>query len=150
MVKQNSRATLEPDELDKLGLPRRRHAELRVMAMPKDANPSGDIFGGWTMAHVDVAGAISAMRATGGRVVTVAVKSFAFKQPVAVGDLASFYAKVIGTGTTSVTVDVEVYSQRWATVGSVVKVAEAVLTYVAVDASGRKRSVQPLAEDADG
>jgi len=141
MVKQNRQATSELEELDKQGLPRNRHAELRVMAMPKDANPAGDIFGGWTMSNVDVAGAISAMRATGGRVVTVALKSFAFKQPVAVGDLVSFYAKVIGTGTTSVTVEVDVYSQRWATVGVVVKVAEALLTYVAVDAEGRKRPV---------
>lgn len=141
MVKQNRQAISEPEELDKQGLPRNRHAELRVMAMPKDANPAGDIFGGWTMSNVDVAGAISAMRATGGRVVTVALRSFAFKQPVAVGDLVSFYAKVIGMGTTSVTVEVEVFSQRWATVGVVVKVAEALLTYVAVDAQGRKRPV---------
>jgi acyl-CoA thioesterase YciA len=146
MMKQIRRAPDEPNELDKQGLPSNRHAELRVMAMPKDANPAGDIFGGWTMANVDVAGAISAMRATGGRVVTVALNSFEFKHPVAVGDLASFYGKVIATGTTSVTVEVHVFSQRWATVGTVVKVAQAVLTYVAVDAEGRKRSIAPRKE----
>ena len=92
---------LATTRLDENGLPRYRQAELRVVAMPKDANPAGDIFGGWIMSHVDVAGGIAAMRAARGRVVTVAVNSFTFKQPVAIGDLVSFYAKVIRTGTTS-------------------------------------------------
>ena len=127
------------EEVDENGLPRYRQAELRVVAMPKDANPSGDIFGGWIMSHVDVAGGIAAMRAARGRVVTVAVNSFTFKQPVAIGDLLSLYAKVIRIGSTSVTVDVEVVSQRWAEFGRTLKVTEAVLTYVAVDAQGNKR-----------
>ncbi|MET1084371.1 MAG: acyl-CoA thioesterase [Burkholderiales bacterium] len=117
--------------------------------MPKDANPAGDIFGGWIMSHVDVAGGIAAMRAARGRVVTVAVNSFTFKQPVAIGDLVSFYAKVIRTGTTSVTVDVEVVSQRWAEFGRIMRVTEAVLTYVAVDAKGNKRPLEGTAGAGD-
>jgi acyl-CoA thioesterase YciA len=132
------------EEVDENGLPRYRQAELRVVAMPKDANPSGDIFGGWIMSHVDVAGGIAAMRAARGRVVTVAVNSFTFKQPVAIGDLLSLYAKVIRIGSTSVTVDVEVVSQRWAEFGRTLNVTEAVLTYVAVDAQGNKRRVNTL------
>jgi len=137
---QNRTRPIE-EELDALGLPAKRHAELRVVAMPADANPNGDIFGGWIMSHVDMAGGIAAMRMARGRVATVAVKSFVIKQPVSVGDLVSFYAKVIGTGTTSVTVDVAVFSQPWADLRRVVKVTEAVVTYVAIDAQGNKRPV---------
>jgi acyl-CoA thioesterase YciA len=149
MAQQNSTSTFGDDELDENGLPRYRQAELRVVAMPKDANPAGDIFGGWIMSHVDVAGGIAAMRAARGRVVTVAVNSFTFKQPVAIGDLVSFYAKVIRTGTTSVTVDVEVVSQRWAEFGRIMRVTEAVLTYVAVDAKGNKRPLEGTAGAGD-
>jgi acyl-CoA thioesterase YciA len=129
------------EELDALGLPAKRHAELRVVAMPADANPNGDIFGGWIMSHVDMAGGIAAMRQAHGRVATVAVNSFVIKQSVGVGDLVSFYAKVTRTGVTSVTVDVVAYSQPWADLKRVVQVADAVLTYVAVDAEGNKRPV---------
>ena len=85
---------------------------LRVMPMPADANIHGDVFGGWIMSQVDIAGAIPAVRRANGRVGTVAVNSFLFKQPVFVGDLLSFYARIIKTGTTSVTVTVEVYAER--------------------------------------
>ncbi len=129
------------EELDALGLPARRHAELRVVAMPADANPNGDIFGGWIMSHVDMAGGIAAMRRAHGRVATVAVNSFVIKQAVAVGDLVSFYAEVERTGTTSITVNVVAYSQPWADLKRVVKVADAALTYVAVDGKGSKRLV---------
>ncbi len=139
MTEERAIKIFADEEVDENGLPRYRQAELRVVAMPKDANPSGDIFGGWIMSHVDVAGGIAAMRAARGRVVTVAVNSFTFKQPVAIGDLLSLYAKVIRIGSTSVTVDVEVVSQRWAEFGRTLKVTEAVLTYVAVDAQGNKR-----------
>ena len=95
---------------------------LRMMPMPADANIHGDVFGGWIMAHVDIAGAIPAARRASGRVATVAVTSFLFKQPVFVGDLVSFYANIIKTGRTSVTVDVEVYVERNRLQKEVVKV----------------------------
>ena len=93
-------------------LPAGREPALRVMPMPSDVNVSGDIFGGWIMSHVDIAGAIPAMRAAFGRVATVAVNSFVFKQPVLIGDLVSFYAEVARVGRTSITVNVEVYAER--------------------------------------
>ena len=150
MAEQHSPMIFGDEELDENGLPRLRQAELRVVAMPKDANPAGDIFGGWIMSHVDVAGGVAAMRAARGRVVTVAVNSFAFKQPVAIGDLVSFYAKVVRTGSTSITVDVLVVSQRWAEFGRIMKVTEAVLTYVAVDANGNKRRLREEGASAAG
>lgn len=117
---------------------------LRVMPMPADANVHGDVFGGWIMAQVDIAGALPAMRRANGRVGTVAVNSFVFKQPVFVGDLLSFYAKIVKTGTTSVTVNVEVYAERNRLLTEVVKVTEATLTYVAVDNDRRPRPLPPL------
>jgi acyl-CoA thioesterase YciA len=141
MPTQEKRPRPIEEELDALGLPAKRHAELRVVAMPSDANPNGDIFGGWIMSHVDMAGGITAMRQAHGRVATVAVSSFVIKQSVSVGDLVSFYAKVIRTGTTSITVNVVAFSQPWADLKRVVKVTEAELTYVAIDDEGRKRPV---------
>ena len=85
---------------------------LRVMPMPADVNQNGDVFGGWIMAQVDVAGAIPAMRRARGRVATVSVNSFLFKQPVSVGDVVSFYAEIVETGRTSIKVNVEVYAER--------------------------------------
>lgn len=122
-------------------LPAGKEPTLRVVPMPADANPSGDIFGGWVMAQVDMAGSIPALRVARGRVATVAVNSFVFKQPVMIGDLVSFYAEVIKVGRTSITVDVQVYAQRNPAKVETVKVTEAVLTYVAVDAQGRPRAV---------
>ena len=122
-------------------LPAGKEPTLRVVPMPADANPSGDIFGGWVMAQVDMAGSIPALRVARGRVATVSVNSFVFKQPVMIGDLVSFYAEVIKVGRTSITVDVQVYAQRNPAKVETVKVTEAVLTYVAVDAQGRPRAV---------
>src|ERR1700676_4377539 len=93
-------------------LPGNKSPALRVMAQPSDANVHGDVFGGWIMAQVDIAGSIPAVQRAGGRVATIAVNSFIFKQPVFVGNLLSFYADVVKTGNTSVTVSVEVYAQR--------------------------------------
>lgn len=118
---------------------------IRVVAYPKDTNPAGDIFGGWLMSHVDMAGSIVASRRALGRVATVAVNEFVFKSPVYVGDLVSCYGKVIRVGTTSITVDVEAYVQRgWRSgerAGECVKVTEANLTYVAIDETGKPRPV---------
>ena len=115
-----------------VGLPAGKDPTLRVVPMPRDANQNGDIFGGWIMAQVDIAGSIPAVRLAKGRVATVAVNSFLFKQPVFVGDLVSLYAEVIRVGRTSITVNVEVYAQRKPEREEVVKVTEATLTYVAV------------------
>jgi acyl-CoA thioesterase YciA len=119
---------------------------LRVVPMPKDTNAAGDIFGGWIMSWVDIAGAIVAARRAKGRVTTVAVNAFQFRKPVYVSDVVSFYAYVERVGQTSITVDVQVYAQRgWHSTnqGERVMVTEAKLTYVALDANGQKRPVPP-------
>ena len=122
-------------------LPVGKEVTLRVVPMPANANQSGDIFGGWIMAQVDIAGSISVVRVARGRVATVAVNSFQFKQPVLVGDVVSFYAEVVRVGRTSITVNVEVYAQRRPEREQVVKVTEATLTYVAIDDNRRPRVV---------
>jgi acyl-CoA thioesterase YciA len=109
--------------------------------MPADANQHGDIFGGWIMAQVDIAGGTVAARLARGRVATVAVKEFVFKQPVQIGDVLSFFVDVQRMGNTSVTVTVEVYAERRPADPTVVKVTEATLTYVAIDRDGRPRAV---------
>ena len=118
-----------------------RIPELRVMTMPADLNGNGDIFGGWVMAQVDIAGAIPAMRRSRGRVATVSVNEFLFKQPISVGDVVSFYADIVKVGRTSITVNVQVYAERHPANPVVVKVTEATLTYVAIDGQGNKREV---------
>jgi len=125
---------------DSTVLPKGKEPTLRVVPMPSDANYSGDIFGGWIMSQVDVAGSIPAVRLARGRIVTIAVNSFLFKQPVMIGDLVSFYAEISRVGRTSITVDVEVYAQR-RSLHETVKVTEATLTYVAVDDQRRPRPV---------
>lgn len=122
-------------------LPLGREPTLRVIPMPADANHTGDIFGGWIMAQVDLAGAVPAMRLAQGRVATIAVNSFVFKQPVFVGDIVSLYSEVVRVGRTSITVSVEVYAHHRTAGDAGVKVTEAVLTYVAVDENRRPRVV---------
>ncbi len=113
---------------------------LRLFARPTDTNAAGDIFGGWIMSQVDLAGSIAAGRISRGRTVTVAVNSFHFKKPVYVGDLVSLYAKVLKVGNTSITVHVEVFAERDPSNIDIIKVTEANLTYVAVDKKGMPRS----------
>jgi len=126
-------------------LPSSEHpVTLRVMPQPSDANIHGDVFGGWIMAQVDIAGSIPATRRAGGRVATVAVNAFTFKQPVFVGDLLSFYAEITRTGRTSITVSVEVYAERQRLETEVVKVTEATLTYVATDENRHSRPLPPI------
>jgi acyl-CoA thioesterase YciA len=122
-------------------LPAERQPTIRVLAMPTDTNAAGDIFGGWIMSQVDIAGSIAAYRRAGGRVVTVAVNSFQFHQPVFVGDLISCYADVVRVGRTSLTVLVEVYAERSRGTEEAIKVTEATLTYVAVDLQRKPRPV---------
>lgn len=117
---------------------------LKVIPMPSDCNPYGHIFGGWVMAQVDLAGSVLPFRHVKGRITTVAVKEFVFKEPVRLGDLLSFYAEIIRIGTTSITVDVEVFAERIDSNGKHVKVTEATLTYVAVDENGKPKPVPKL------
>ena len=125
-------------------LPEREQPVLRIVPMPADTNAHGTIFGGWVMSQVDVAGSIPAWERAQGRIVTVAVNSFVFREPVFVGDVMSFYARVLKVGRTSLTVDVEVFAERRRDGRKqVVKVTEAQLTYVAVDDQRRPRVVPP-------
>jgi acyl-CoA thioesterase YciA len=122
-------------------LPPGRTPVLSVVPMPSDSNQHGDIFGGWIMSQVDIAGGVIAARRARGRVATVAVNAFTFKQPVMIGDVVLFYAEVVKVGRTSITVDVEVFAQRNPAVLETVKITEATLTYVATDESRRPREV---------
>jgi acyl-CoA thioesterase YciA len=122
-------------------LPSSKELVLKVIPMPADTNGNGDIFGGWVMAQVDLAGSVIPARIIQGRMATVAVKEFIFKQPVRVGDICSFFASVQRVGRTSITVDVEVFTESFRTQGKFVKVTEALLTYVAIDDEGRPRPI---------
>src|SRR5205814_9614864 len=130
-----------PSSLAPLKLPADRELVMRVMPMPADANGNGDVFGGWIRAQVDLAGSVLPSRIAKGRITTVAVNQFIFKQPVSIGDLLSFYATVERVGNTSVTVRVEVYAERNPADVQVVKVTEANLTYVAIDRDGKPRQI---------
>ena len=120
---------------------------IRVLAMPADTNPTGDIFGGWIMSQIDLAGGIVASRRARGRVVTVAMNAFEFHQPVFVGDLVSCYGRVVRVGRTSLTLHLEAYAERAADPGQVVRVTEATATFVAVDEQRRPRPVPPQEEE---
>lgn len=124
-------------------LPADRELVMRVMPMPADTNGNGAVFGGWIMAQMDLAGSVLPAKLSKGRVTTVAVNEFVFKQPVSVGDLLSFYAKVVRVGNTSMTVQIDVYAERNPADLHVVKVTEAVFTYVAIDGTGKPRSIPP-------
>jgi acyl-CoA thioesterase YciA len=126
---------------EKLFVPPEGALELRVVPMPSDVNGGGDIFGGWVMAQVDIAGGFAAQRRARGRVATVAVTSFIFKQPISVGDQVSFYTQIIRVGKTSIAVDVQVFAERNPEDPVIVKVTEAQLVYVALNADGSKRLV---------
>jgi acyl-CoA thioesterase YciA len=120
-------------------MPTDKELVLKVIPMPADSNANGDIFGGWVMAQVDLAGSVIPARMAKGRIATVAVNQFIFKQAVKIGDLLSFFAEVERVGTTSVTVKVEVYAQRMRQPEQTIKVTEANLTYVAIDMDGKPR-----------
>ena len=124
-------------------LPLDKELVLKVIPMPADCNANGDIFGGWVMAQVDLAGSVIPARYAGGRMATVAVNEFIFKQPVRVGDILSFYSELTRIGRTSMTVKVEVYAERFGSQGRYIKVTEASVTYVAIDDAGQPRPVPP-------
>ena len=128
----------------KVELPTDKELVLKVIPMPSDCNANGDIFGGWVMAQVDMAGAVIPARYTRGRMATVAVNQFVFKQPVRVGDILSFFSSVARIGRTSVTVLVEVYAERIHAQGHYLKVTEASVTYVAIDEQGQPRELAKL------
>ncbi len=128
-------------------LPTTRQPAIRVAAMPKDTNAGGSIFGGWIMSQIDTAGAIPALDRARGRVVTVAVNSIEFHEPVFVGDVISCYADIIKTGHTSITVKVEVFAERNPAKKETVKVTEAVLTYVALDENRKPRQLPKLEDE---
>ena len=123
-------------------LPEGSELVLRVMPMPADANANGDIFGGWIMAQVDIAGAILPARIARGRIATVAVNQFVFKQAVSVGDVVSLYGRVEKIGRTSITVHMEVWAERNPSQPQLFKVTEANITYVAIDLDGKPRPIQ--------
>ena len=122
-------------------LPTDQELVLKVIPMPADCNANGDIFGGWVMAQVDLAGAVLPARHARGRFATVAVNEFIFKQPVRVGDILSFFSRVVKLGNTSITVSVEVFAERWNEQGQYIKVTDATLTYVAIDKDGKPRAI---------
>ena len=124
-------------------LPHDKELVLKVIPMPADCNANGDIFGGWVMAQVDLAGSVLPARRAQGRMATVAVNEFIFKQPVRIGDLLSFYSEITRVGRTSITVRVEVYAERMRFQGAYTKVTEAQLTYVAIDENGKPRQLPP-------
>lgn len=130
-----------PLQTIKVELPTDKELVLKTIPMPADCNANGDIFGGWVMAQVDLAGAVLPARHVDGRMATVAVNQFVFKQPVKVGDILSFFAGVTHIGTTSITVQVEVYAERLRAQGHYIKVTQANLTYVAINDSGRPRAI---------
>ncbi len=115
---------------------------LRIFAMPKDANANGDVFGGWVMSQMDLAGAVPAVERAGGRIATVAVNAMRFHQPISVGDLVTCYADIAATGSTSITVKVETWAKRRLTAHQV-KVTEGTFVYVAIDENGAKRVLPP-------
>ena len=119
---------------------------LRTLAMPADTNPNGDVFGGWIMSQMDMAGGILAKETARCRVVTVAVDGFKFLKPVKVGDVVCCYGRVLRIGHTSIAIALEVWvksvvhetEEEWPRF----KVTEAIFTYVAVDAEGKKRAIR--------
>ena len=127
-----STPTVQPD-----GLPP-GHAALRTIAMPADTNPNGDIFGGWLLSQMDIAGGITAYERAAGRVVTVAIDAISFHEPVAVGDVVSCYTTIQKIGRTSLRIAIETYVRRRGS-GATIKVTDGTFIYVAVDEQGRPR-----------
>jgi acyl-CoA thioesterase YciA len=125
-----------------VNLPTDMELVLKVIPMPADCNANGDIFGGWVMAQVDLAGSVLPARYAKGRMATVAVNEFIFKQPVRLGDILSFFSRVIKVGRTSITVKVEVFAERFRAQGQYIKVTEAQLVYVAIDDQGKPRVLE--------
>jgi acyl-CoA thioesterase YciA len=129
---------------DAIDAPPQLEPALRAIAMPADANPHGDIFGGWLLSQMDLAGSTVATRRAKGRVVTVAITAMTFHRPVFIGDEVSCYAQIIKTGTTSITVKIESWARRGRGEERV-EVTEGIFTYVAVDSESKPRPIPPAA-----
>lgn len=123
--------------------PHERVLTCRVVAMPENTNAAGDIFGGWLLSQVDLAGSTLAVKISSGRVATVAVNHFHFIKPVLVGDLVSCWAQLEHIGNTSIRIRIEVDAERMRSSHDKERVAEASFTYVALDAQGRPRAIEP-------
>ncbi len=128
--------------MSQTGQPPGSEPALRIFAMPKDANANGDVFGGWVMSQMDLAGAVPAVDRAGGRIATVAVNAMRFHQPIAVGDLVTCYATIESVGKTSISVKVETWAKRRRTTDQV-KVTEGTFVYVAINDNGAKRALPP-------
>ena len=115
---------------------------IAVVAMPADTNPSGDIFGGWILSQMDIAGGVSASQLANGRTATIGVKEMEFHKPVSVGDLVSCYTQLQKIGTSSITIKIEAWITNRYNPSSVVKVTEGVFTYVAIDENRKPRPVK--------
>jgi acyl-CoA thioesterase YciA len=127
---------------------RPRDAAIRLTMMPRDTNAHGTVFGGIILSYIDVAGGVEAVRHTRhNRFVTVAMKEVIFHEPVFIGDLVSFYARTLRVGNTSITIHVDVEAERFGTPGALVKVTEAEVTFVAIDANRKKVALTGLAQD---
>ncbi len=120
----------------------RGQLSLRTLAMPRDANPSGDIFGGWVLSQMDIAAGMTASQRSHGRVATVAIDAMSFRLPVFVGDILCVYTDILGIGTTSMKIHVEAWALR-DRVGEKVKVTEGLFTFVAIDEDRKPRPVPP-------
>src|SRR4051812_40912147 len=140
-IESSAHTDIHAEDALNVQLPTDKELVLKVIPMPADCNANGDIFGGWVMAQVDLAGSVIPARHAQGRMATVAVNEFVFKQPVRVGDILSFFSEVSRIGRTSVTVKVEVYAERFGSQGSFIKVTEAQVTYVAIDDEGQPRAI---------
>jgi acyl-CoA thioesterase YciA len=138
-------ATEDPKAPSPPELPPTFEPAIRTIAMPADTNPHGDIFGGWLVCQMDLAGATVATRRAGGRVVTIAITAMVFHRPVCVGDDVSCYASVAKTGNTSTTIKIESWARRARGADTVpIKVTEGIFTYVKVDADGHPVPVSPV------
>lgn len=125
---------------------RNKQPEIRVLPMPSDTNAAGDIFGGWLMSQVDIAGSIAAHRYVGNRVVTIAVNEFRFIKPVLVGDLVSIYAEIVHVGNTSIRVALTVMAENDRGNKTAMKVAEAALTYVSLNEDKKPQLINKINE----
>lgn len=130
------------NDTDSSGRPPNAEPALRAIAMPADANPFGDIFGGWLLSQMDLAGGTVATRRARGRTATVAITGTSFHRPVFIGDEVTCYAEIVRIGRTSITVKVESWARR-GTGDEHIAVTEGTFTYVAVDGNRRPRPVPP-------
>ena len=135
-----SKATVMTDE----AMPPKGQPVVRAVAMPKDTNPHGDIFGGWILSQMDIAGGVTAGQCARGRIATVGIEAMSFHKPVKVGDVLCCHTEVTHIGSTSIAVRIEAWALRGGDWMHAVKVTEGMFTYVALDAEGRKRPVLPL------